>query len=359
MTEPARKRVKSSNGPVSAFSAISAERRKKPHERSAPSSDKATLPANNGNPSQAATVTDSDIRRLKTLLFPQYGADAEDGPRTRIRLQEQAIADIHSQPSLPAFVRATADLVSATLNDSESAHITQWNPFFRRFGGSLRVPHHREDAAATSEDSMQSPIESPGKGTDGANADVPSRLYAKQAIYAMSWIRFVNAFVDRDVRTSGLDSHSGDQVAPQLPQNQARLKDDEPAAVAVSLQETAEGTPNPVSQESKSETLSFISLNPFSLLSSSRIKGDPLTVSEDEAVENAPQSATRTIGTMHAQAMAIGMPAEFVEVRHRCVHDAEMQPLLGKGGLQEMVRRGLEWVWERYWRDIKVEEGIL
>jgi hypothetical protein len=111
--------------------------------------------------------------------------------------------------------------------------------------------------------------------------------WALRSIYAMAFCRFVNGFVDRDVAKAAL------------------------RATAVTK---ADGV----------------------------VPG--YAGGDDEA--GAPTLNSRGESSMYAHATAIGMPEQFVELRHRATHE-EMPSL---EVLRPMARQGLEWLWERWWK---------
>lgn len=111
--------------------------------------------------------------------------------------------------------------------------------------------------------------------------------WALRSIYAMAFCRFVNGFVDRDIAKAALKA-------------------------------TATTKPESVLEE----------------------KSDK----DDEA--GATSTTSRGDSSMYAHAVAIGMPEQFVDLRHRATHE-EMPSL---DVLREMATRGLEWLWERWWK---------
>jgi hypothetical protein len=111
--------------------------------------------------------------------------------------------------------------------------------------------------------------------------------WALRSVYAMAFCRFVNGFVDRDIAKAALR-----------------------ATAATKVDASAEKS----------------------------------AVSEEEA--GATTTASRGEGSMYAHAAAIGMPEQFVDLRHRATHE-EMP---GLEVLREMARRGLDWLWERWWK---------
>lgn len=50
--------------------------------------------------------------------------------------------------------------------------------------------------------------------------------------------------------------------------------------------------------------------------------------------------------SMYAHAAAIGLPEQFVDLRHRATHD----DMPGLEVLRQAARRALEWLWERWWK---------
>ena len=57
-------------------------------------------------------------------------------------------------------------------------------------------------------------------------------------------------------------------------------------------------------------------------------------------------ATARGESSMYAHAVAIGMPERFVDLRHQATHD-EMPSL---EVLTQMAKKGLEWLWERWWK---------
>lgn len=109
-----------------------------------------------------------------------------------------------------------------------------------------------------------------------------------RSIYAMAFCRFVNGFVDRDIAKAALKANA----APA-------------AAGAGSDDHGGDGATTPT----------------------------PTTTSRGES-------------SMYAHALAIGLPERFVDLRHQATHD-EMPSL---EVLRQMARRGLDWLWERWWK---------
>lgn len=52
---------------------------------------------------------------------------------------------------------------------------------------------------------------------------------------------------------------------------------------------------------------------------------------------------------MYQKAMAVGVPASFVELRHEATH----RDLPSLAVLRNAARRSLEWLWEFYWEKIE------
>ncbi len=104
---------------------------------------------------------------------------------------------------------------------------------------------------------------------------------AMQSIYAMAFARFVNAFVDRDV----VRSHTADMV-----------------------------------------------------------RGDITNITEEEATTVFGVTG-KGESSMYAHAAALGMPQQFVDLRHQVAHgDIPAVPYLRK-----MTEQALEWLWGRWW----------
>jgi hypothetical protein len=111
--------------------------------------------------------------------------------------------------------------------------------------------------------------------------------WALRSVYAMAFCRFVNGFVDRDIAKAALRATAATKADAGVERS---------------------------------------------------------TVNEEEA--GAATSTPRGESSMYAHAAAIGMPEEFVDLRHRATHE-EMPSL---DVLRQMARRGLDWLWERWWR---------
>jgi hypothetical protein len=111
--------------------------------------------------------------------------------------------------------------------------------------------------------------------------------WALRSVYAMAFCRFVNGFVDRDIAKAALRANA--------------------ATKADSAVEGKAGN-------------------------------------DDEA--GASTTTSRGESSMYAHAAAIGLPEQFVDLRHRATHD-EMPSL---EVLRQMARRGMDWLWERWWK---------
>lgn len=108
---------------------------------------------------------------------------------------------------------------------------------------------------------------------------------ALQSIYAMAFCRFVNGFVDRDVAKSSLTA----------------------------LAATANATVN--------------------------------TMVETES-DGAGTPASRGESSMYAHATLIGLPKEFVDLRHQATHDK----MPNSWEWREATKKALEWLYERWWK---------
>jgi hypothetical protein len=111
--------------------------------------------------------------------------------------------------------------------------------------------------------------------------------WALRSIYAMAFCRFVNGFVDRDI-------------------------------AKVALRATA----------------------------ATRADGAVLWLTNNDDKAGASTLNSRGESSMYAHATTIGMPEQFVELRHRATHE-EMPSI---EVLRQMARQGLEWLWERWWK---------
>ncbi|KAL9624165.1 MAG: hypothetical protein Q9160_001687 [Pyrenula sp. 1 TL-2023] len=356
-----------------------------------------------------------DIRRLRTLLFPRLSDSTGNGDippevsdrgientaelydsfghQTRWRSgQERAAGEIfsfseniHSSKSRTdrdtdgtktrpkPFVRATADLVCATLSDRTSESTLEWEIFFRSLHTTSAIPSENE---AFYEVGSEDAITYVGESTKDAGethhisttndkdqverARLSSQLFTARATYAMAWIRFVNAFADRDVRNSKISRQaavpSTQNTAQQEPISHPHQEEEYVTAThSKSLPTVTEATSQNRSSESSP---SFLSLNPYDVLSLPKVEESAPSLPNLDSLEpSADQSGnkrTRNEGTMYAQANLIDMPLEFVDVRHQCVHDEDMPPLHGEMGLKITVKKGLRWVWERHWKDLDV-----
>lgn len=115
---------------------------------------------------------------------------------------------------------------------------------------------------------------------------------ALKSIYAMAFLRFVKGFVDRDVSRAA--RRTG------LSKMKATTTDDD---------------------DDEEELMS------------------------DRETTSVPVIKAQGESSMYAHAALIGMPSQFVDLRHRCVHG--VVPDLQE--LRRMSRQALEWLWERWW----------
>lgn len=56
---------------------------------------------------------------------------------------------------------------------------------------------------------------------------------------------------------------------------------------------------------------------------------------------------------MYGVAKSVGLPATFVELRHQATH--EQLPSLTR--LRTAAKKGLEWIWEYYWKHLPEVDG--
>ena len=112
--------------------------------------------------------------------------------------------------------------------------------------------------------------------------------WALRSVYAMAFCRFVNGFVDRDIAKAALMANAASKVDAD----------------------------------------------------------DDGTTGNEERAARAATTTSRGESSMYAHAAAIGLPEQFVDLRHRATHD-EM-PSLEK--LRQMARKALDWLWERWWK---------
>src|SRR4051794_37630725 len=112
--------------------------------------------------------------------------------------------------------------------------------------------------------------------------------WALRSVYAMAFCRFVNGLVDRDIAKAALTANAPTKV----------------------------GT-----------------------------SGGEGTTGNKEGV-GAASTKSRGETSMYAHAAAIGLPEQFVELRHRATHD----DMPGLEVLRQAARRALEWLWERWWK---------
>jgi hypothetical protein len=112
--------------------------------------------------------------------------------------------------------------------------------------------------------------------------------WALRSIYAMAFCRFVNGLVDRDIAKAALTA------------NAARKVD---------------------------------------------ASGSERTTGNKEGA-GATSTTSRGETSMYAHAAAIGLPEQFVDLRHQATHDN----MPGLEVLRQAARRALEWLWERWWK---------
>ena len=111
--------------------------------------------------------------------------------------------------------------------------------------------------------------------------------WALRSVYAMAFCRFVNGFVDRDIAKATLRANAATNVDAG---------------------------------------------------------GERTTGNEGRA--GVATTTSRGESSMYAHAAAIGLPEQFVDLRHRATHD-EMPSL---EVLRQMAQKGLDWLWERWWK---------
>jgi hypothetical protein len=113
--------------------------------------------------------------------------------------------------------------------------------------------------------------------------------WALRSVYAMAFCRFVNGLVDRDIAKAALAANAATKV------------------------DASSG-------------------------------GERTTGNKEGA--GAANVTSRGETSMYAHAAAIGLPEQFVDLRHRATHD----DMPGLGVLRPAARRALEWLWERWWK---------
>jgi hypothetical protein len=111
--------------------------------------------------------------------------------------------------------------------------------------------------------------------------------WALRSVYAMAFCRFVNGLVDRDIAKAALTANAATKVD---------------------------------------------------------VSGGERTTNNKEG--GAASTTSRGETSMYAHAAAIGLPEQFVDLRHRATHD----DMPGLEVLRQAVRRALEWLWERWWK---------
>jgi hypothetical protein len=112
--------------------------------------------------------------------------------------------------------------------------------------------------------------------------------WALRSVYAMAFCRFVNGLVDRDIAKAALTANASTKVGASSGEGTTESKEGAGAASTTSRGETS----------------------------------------------------------MYAHAAAIGLPEQFVDLRHRATHD----DMPGLEVLRQAARRALEWLWERWWK---------
>jgi len=112
--------------------------------------------------------------------------------------------------------------------------------------------------------------------------------WALRSVYAMTFCRFVNGLVDRDIAKAALAANAAMKVGASGGEGTMGSKEGAGAA-------------------------------------STTLRGET---------------------SMYAHAAAIGLPEQFVDLRHRATHD----DMPGLEVLRQAARRALEWLWERWWK---------
>ena len=129
--------------------------------------------------------------------------------------------------------------------------------------------------------------------TEAMLHDTPDRRglisdWALRSVYAMAFCRFVNGLVDRDIAKAALTANAATKVDASSGEKTTGNKEGVGAASTTSRGETS----------------------------------------------------------MYAHAAAIGLPGQFVDLRHRATHD----DMPGLEVLRQATRRALEWLWEKWWK---------
>jgi hypothetical protein len=129
--------------------------------------------------------------------------------------------------------------------------------------------------------------------TEAMLHDTPDRRglisdWALRSVYAMAFCRFVNGLVDRDIAKAALTANAATKVDASSSEKTTGNKEGVGAASTTSRGETS----------------------------------------------------------MYAHAAAIGLPGQFVDLRHRATHD----DMPGLEVLRQATRRALEWLWEKWWK---------
>ena len=346
------------------------------------------FPASSNVSSDRSTTVNQDFETDTINQNRDAWYNSAPSSSRRSRLQEQGIAEIYDndlksdshhsatlesptprkKTKYPPFVHGTANLVSTVLTDVEPDDLLLWEELFSHLGRPPLIdPAQKAQTADKANGNQGYKRDSYRKmatvqPSKNDSAVLPSQAYAKKAVYAMAWIRFVNTFVDRDVRVLKAEVKSNDQPSIKPTEPQQYHNPEKAPESCINPDSTSQDAdrslypPEPEDCDIDINPPSFISLNPYGLLSSQNEEDSRSTSSAEDANASSFKGISKKHGTMHAQALAIGMPTEFVDMRHRCVHNADMQSVKGPGGLREMVKLGLEWVWDRYWKDIKLEE---
>lgn len=166
---------------------------------------------------------------------------------------------------MPRAVTATAGLVDAVLQDDRNSVRAKASPLFSLSAGALK------------------------------------------SIYAMAFVRFVNALVDRDVRRSATNEFSKD--GRDNYGWRRRRQQQQPPAADTAANKNEYTQPN------------VWGLHPR-------------------------RSGGAGDASMYSHAFSLGLPESFVELRHQAIHD-EMPSL---EVLRTRTREALEWLWERWWK---------
>lgn len=383
-------------------------------------------PANRVQPQRSAesspdktslNYSEEETLRLKALLFPflsghhgetpvqllisqeeRMGLSSFEGENGWRSFQERAVREVFSRshgkpttgphiekdaPETPnarpqQFIRATTDLVCATLSDRDIERVLEWRRFFESLHTIPTAPDDRRKAKVErSPDAMGAKGDyretSTRKHSETSSATVPkyedeeydlsSQSFMSRATYAMAWIRFVNTFADRDVRVSKLARPHTSQPTDSNAEPQSGAEPPKEEYIAVSqCREPPADAVDSSKDDMPGKLSSFISLNPYEILTlenpdnDASVRSSAPNMSGPLADAIKEDKKTKSEGTMYAQASLISMPLDFVELRHQCVHDGKMPPLDGDAGLRRMVRRGLQWVWDRHWKELGCSE---